>query len=55
MNGVVGCFIGGEINDVNNNVDKDDNVIGCDDPKFDQHYVPQAEGCEDVGYRPVST
>ena len=51
--GVVGCFIGGEINDVNSNVDTDDNVIGCADPKFDDHYVPQAEAFEDVGYRPV--
>ncbi len=51
--GVVGCSIGGEINDVNSNVDTDDNVIGCADPKFDDHYVPQAEAFEDVGYRPV--
>ena len=51
--GVVGCSIGGEINDVNSNVDTDDNVIGCADPKFDDLYVPQAEAFEDVGYRPV--
>ncbi|MDA0811133.1 MAG: right-handed parallel beta-helix repeat-containing protein [Verrucomicrobia bacterium] len=51
-NGVDGCFIGGEINDVGNTVDAEDNVIGCADPNFDEHYVPQAEQFKDVGYRP---
>ncbi len=52
--GVVGCFVGGEINDVSSNVDTDDNVIGCGHPKFNQYYVPQVEDFEDAGYRPVS-
>jgi hypothetical protein len=51
-NGVDGCFIGGEINDVGNTVDAEDNVIGCPDPNFDEHYVPQAEQFKDVSYRP---
>ena len=52
--GVSGCFVGGEINDVNSNVDTDDNTLGCPDPKFDVRYVPQAEEFEDAGYRPSS-
>lgn len=31
-----GGFVGGEINEVNSNVDTEDNVMGCAHPKFDE-------------------
>ena len=52
--GVSGCFVGGVINDLRNTVDTEANIIGCADPMFDDQYVPQAEGFEGVGYRPVT-
>jgi hypothetical protein len=52
--GVTGCFIRGEINDLRKSIDSERNVIGCDDPRFDAHFVPQAPGFESAGYRPVS-
>lgn len=51
--GVNGCFVGGEINDLRNTVDVENNVIGCPDPNFDEDYVPRAKAFENVGYRPV--
>ena len=51
--GVSGCFLGGDINDLMNNVDRDLNVVGCSDPKFDENFEPQAQGFEEVGYRPL--
>ncbi|MBT5704709.1 MAG: hypothetical protein HOI66_00210 [Verrucomicrobia bacterium] len=51
--GVSGCFLGGETNDLRNNVDREQNVVGCSDPEFDEDYVPQAEGFKGAGYRPI--
>jgi hypothetical protein len=51
--GVTGCFLGGEINDLGKTVDHDKNVLGCADPQFDGQFVPQAQGFESAGYRPV--
>ena len=51
--GVSGCFLGGETNDLRNNVDREQNVVGCSDPEFDEGFVPQAEGFEGAGYRPI--
>ena len=50
--GVSGCFIGGDIGDLRAVIDKDQNVVGCSDPRFDERYVPQAQEFEGVGYRP---
>ena len=52
--GVDGCFLGGDINDLRNIVDGDNNVVGSPDPKFDENYVPQAKEFEGVGYRPAT-
>ena len=30
------------------------NTLDASDPLFDEHYVPQSDGYEGVGYRPVS-
>jgi len=49
--GVNGCFLGGDINDLRNTVNSDNNVIACSDPQFDENYVPRAKGFEGVGYR----
>jgi hypothetical protein len=51
--GVKNCRIGGDILDLNKNVDGQANVLGCDDPRFDQSFVPQAAGFDGVGYRPI--
>ena len=53
--GVSGCFLGGDISDLRKSVDSDNNVVGCPDPEFDEHYVPQATGFESVGFRPSRT
>ena len=50
--GVSGCFIGGDMGDLRAVIDKDQNVVGCSDPRFDEQYVPQAQEFEGVGYRP---
>ncbi|MDG1890986.1 MAG: FG-GAP-like repeat-containing protein [Verrucomicrobiota bacterium] len=50
--GVSGCFLDGDIPDLENSLDKNQNVIGCPDPQFDSNYIPQAKGFEGVGYRP---
>ena len=50
--GVSGCFIGGDMDDLRAVIDKDQNVVGCSDPRFDERYVPQAQEFEGVGYRP---
>ena len=52
--GIKGCFVGGGLNDICGNVDTNKNVLGCEDPKFDEHFVPQAKGFEKVGYRPAA-
>ncbi len=52
--GVRNCSIGGDIVDLNHNIDLQTNVLDCDDPQFDEAFVPQAKGFEDVGYRPVA-
>ena len=51
--GVSGCFVGGETNDLKKSVDRDQNVVGCSDPQFNDDFVPLAEGFEGVGYRPI--
>jgi len=51
--GVSGCFLGGDTNDLRNNVDRDQNVVGCSDPQFDENFVAQALGFERAGYRPL--
>jgi hypothetical protein len=51
--GVSGCFLGGDTNDLRNNVDRDQNVVGCPDPQFDKNFVAQAQGFEGAGYRPL--
>ncbi len=50
--GVRGCFLQGETIDLFDNLSSELNVIGCDDPKFDAAYRPQAAGFEKAGYRP---
>lgn len=50
--GVSGCFIHGDIDDLQNTIDPDRNVLECPDPKLNAAYVPTAEGFENVGYRP---
>ena len=50
--GVSGCFIGGDMDDLRAVIDKDQNVVGCSDPRFDERYVPQAQEFEGAGYRP---
>ena len=52
--GVSGCFVNGDVNDLRNTVDKDNNVLACPDPQFDAYFVPQAKGFENVGYRPTA-
>ncbi len=50
--GVTGCHMNGEKIDIHNVIDPENNVLHCADPKFDDRYVPQAPGFENVGYRP---
>lgn len=50
--GVQGCFLQGETIDLFGTLDRDKNVLGCPDPKFDAAYRPQAPGFEKAGYRP---
>ena len=51
--GVSGCHIGGQTLDLKDTIDASRNVFNCPDPKFDASYTPQANGFENVGYRPV--
>jgi len=51
-NGVSGCWIHGDINDLHKTVDPKDNVLNAPDPQFDDQYRPQAKKYRSVGYRP---
>lgn len=51
--GVRNCFLNGDLIDLNQNINKKTNVLICNDPDFNESFVPQAEGFEGAGYRPV--
>jgi hypothetical protein len=52
--GVRGCHVNGDLVDLNHSIDEKQNVLGCNDPDFDDAFVPRAEGFEGVGYRPAA-
>ena len=51
-NGVQDCFIKGTINDLRKTIDLKHNNLSCEDPDFDERYVPQNRAFSHVGYRP---
>ncbi len=52
-NGVENCFIKGTMNDLRNTIDPKRNNLNCQDPNFDDRYVPKNEAFSRVGYRPL--
>ncbi len=51
--GVRGCFLQGEEIDLQNTLNKNNNVLGCADPDFDPFFRPRAPGFEKAGFRPT--
>lgn len=51
--GVNGCFIHGDLEDVNGTIDRERNVFGASDPDFDSEYRPRAPEYSAAGYRPT--
>lgn len=49
---VTGCFIHGNQNDLNGNIESEDNVLDASDPNFDRDFRPWSPEFSDVGYRP---
>jgi hypothetical protein len=50
--GVAGCVIAGDIEDLRGTIDRRTNTFDATDPDFDENYVPRAPGYTGVGYRP---
>ena len=51
--GVGGCFINGDIEDLRATLDPTRNILAAQDPDFDHLYRPRNEDYFRVGYRPV--
>lgn len=49
---VTGCFIHGQINDLQSTIDPAKNQMDKIDPDFDANYVPRSPAHQKVGYRP---
>ncbi len=49
-----GCFVGGGISDLRGTLDPAKNRLDCDDPRFNEYFVPQNPAFSKVGYRPVT-
>lgn len=49
---VIGCYINGVINDLQNQIDPQKNFIEKTDPNFDEQFIPQSKKFQKVGYRP---
>jgi len=52
---VSGCYLNGEIVDLQGTLDPTRNVMEAPEPQFDAAFVPLAGPYKDVGYRPVGT
>ncbi|MEC9093436.1 MAG: right-handed parallel beta-helix repeat-containing protein [Planctomycetota bacterium] len=52
---VQGCFIFGEIEDLQNTIDRSKNYFGESDPLFDDSFTPKSEKHVKVGYRAEET
>ena len=52
--GVSGCFVNGEVPDLNGTLDPSRNTLDCPNPELDEQYRPRAAGFGRAGYRPPS-
>ena len=52
--GVTGNFIHGDMDDVQNSIDRGSNTLDAPDPLFDGSFVPAAPEYSEVGYRPFA-
>ncbi|MCR9199602.1 MAG: hypothetical protein NXI04_13220 [Planctomycetaceae bacterium] len=52
-NSVVDCVFHAKTPDLRGTVSADSNTFLTTDPSLDEHFVPAAESCRDVGYRPL--
>lgn len=52
---VRGCYIGGNVADLRQTIDPQDNNLEAPDPQFDMLFQPRAVEYRNVGYRPLET
>ena len=52
---VTGCFVHGNINDLQGHVSQERNSFDDFDPQFDEQFRPLNPGCQTAGYRPATS